>query len=191
MLILVLVSVTAPMWLSGIGYWLDTPSAADLTGTSVDVIVVAGGNPERTRYGFNLYHEQHASHLWHTGFLELKDDTEQRARWYRVPRENFVWLASTSTWEDGEAIAARIKQEEVDHLVLITDWWHSRRVLCSLQTHLDDYSVDIAFRASPHHYGPDNWWHSRRQISNVLSELAKFGYYWLRYDMAPTTCLAP
>jgi hypothetical protein len=67
------------------------------------------------------------------------------------------------------------------------DWYHSRRALCVIQRQLDSSGITIYYDPpSVSIYRPENWWQSKDGRVAVLGELAKIGYYWWHYDLAPS-----
>jgi len=98
-------------------------------------------------------------------------------------------MPTTSTWEDGREIAALVRQEGVHSILLITDWYHSRRALCVVRRQLAPDSITLYYEPPPTvAYNPDNWWHSEDGLVSVVNELVKFGFYWWHYGVAPWQC---
>lgn len=190
-LLILLLLATANWWLAAIGYWLHQPEQL----RQVDaVVVLGGGNSERLRQGVTLYQQGLTPEIWHTGDIVWPGQTISDARSATrqaiaqgIPAEAVHLLTTTSTWEDGEQVAAFAQQRQIDSLLLVTDWWHSRRALCALHHHMDD-SVTIYFSPASSSFGPTTWWHSETGRTMVTRELLKSGYYWLRYGMVPCCC---
>ena len=197
----ILIATTAGYWLPAIGGWLSIPSTVYLH--PVDTIIVHGGNDTRTYYGVELYRRGLASELWHTGYPKNVHDVttivEQSVPQFSsryllksiapaVPPTSFRFLATTSTWSDGTQIAAAIRAGKLRSVIIVTDWWHSRRALCATKQQLQGYDVAISFEASPSPAGPDNWWQNDDIRAHVEDELVKLGYYALAYGMTPWGC---
>lgn len=176
--------LTAPYWLPLVGAWLAIPSRAGQS----DVIAVSGGTVARTAHGVALYHRQLAPQLWHTGYARgrpwLSADVFARG----VPEDHFRYLSTTSTWSDGEEIAAAVQSHGLRRVLLVTDWWHSRRALCSLRAHIHQEDVAVLVATAPVPVGPERWWRDEETRGHVLRELAKIGYYVVRYGMRPWGC---
>jgi uncharacterized SAM-binding protein YcdF (DUF218 family) len=177
---------SADAWLPAIGRWLDMPATAGVR--RIDAIIVHGGNPARTLYGVELYQQGLAPELWHTGYASGEARVTAMIVDRTVPRQAFRYLATTSTWSDGTQIAAAIRNRKLHSVLIVTDWWHSRRALCATRQQLQGYDVAIAFAPSPAPAGPADWWRDSETRGLVLSELVKFGYYALAYGMAPWGC---
>lgn len=178
------VVVAAPYWLAAIGHWLAMPGEPE----PADVIAVHGGNRARTRYAVELYQQGLAPRLWHTGYAETTDEVTNEVIAAGVPADSVAYLSSVSTWTDAGAIVAAARDSGARRVLVVTDWWHSRRAFCADQQRLDDPQVTLVFAASPAPAGPDSWWQHERTRGHVLSELAKIGYYGLRYGLVPWGC---
>lgn len=181
-LTLVLLLVTAGLWLPGIGHWLAQPPRLG----QVDAIVILSGNRQRILHGVTLYERGLAPELWHTGCAQ---SAAQLARERGVPARAIYSLATTSTWEDGQQIRAFAEQQQVNSILVVTNWVHSRRALCVIQQQFAGSGVSIYYDPPPASgYGPDNWWRHKRGRTVVFTELAKIGLYWGYYGLAPWRC---
>jgi len=183
----IMMRASAGTWLPAIGRWLAMPATVDLR--RADVIVVHGGNVARRGYGIELYRRGLAPELWLTGYASGQAyTTKLMVKEGGIPQRAFRFLVTTSTWSDGKQIAAAIRARKLHSVLIVTDWWHSRRALCSTKQQLQGYDVEIIFEPSPAPAGPDNWWENAEMRSHVVDELVKLGYYALRYGMAPWGC---
>jgi uncharacterized SAM-binding protein YcdF (DUF218 family) len=187
LLLLTPIVLTASYWLPAIGNWLSYPADPVV---QTEAIAVYGGYFERANYGVELYHQGVAPEIWHTGYPKFDQRVTQRMLDQGVAANDFRWLDSRSTWEDGAAIATAIEENNIESVLLVTEWWHSRRALCATHLHLGAQDVAVWYTASPtrRNYTPENWWQSRSGIKLIASELGKFGFYWLRYGMNPLNC---
>jgi uncharacterized SAM-binding protein YcdF (DUF218 family) len=185
--------VTATLLLSMSVRWLARSPQVD----QVDAVVVLGsGHPQRMLRGISLYKQGLGPELWHTGHtlgprehMTRAQQAAQLAIAHDVPAEAIRLLASGSTWEDGQAIAAQIKDRQLKSIIVVTDWWHSRRALCVIKQQLAGSRVAVYYAPPPDSpYGPDNWWQERRGRALVFRELVKNGYYWSHYGVVPWRC---
>jgi uncharacterized SAM-binding protein YcdF (DUF218 family) len=182
-----LLFISGGAWLPAIGRWLVRPVPVNLR--HADAIIVHGGNPVRTEYAIELYRRGLAPELWHTSYANREElTTKVVVADAGVPLGAFHYLATTSTWSDGHEIDAVIRARKLHSVIIVTDWWHSRRALCSTEQQLDGYDVDIAFAPAPAPAGPENWGRDGAPRQDVVSELIKFVYYALRYGMSPWGC---
>lgn len=185
--------ITAECWLPGIGQWLSPAPQV----RRVDAIVVLGGGyPRRILHGVALYQQGLAPELWHTGNITLPGTTTSHAQAAArlaqargVPPEAIHLLTTTSTWEDGREIAALARQKNVQNILIVTDWWHSRRALCAVQQHIAGSGINL-YVDPPRDPSstPETWWQHEAGRRAVFSEMAKLGYYWGRYGMVPWRC---
>ena len=193
LLLALLLLVTARLWLPAIGQWLAFPpqiSASDA------IVVLSGGGPERIVQGIALYRQGLAPELWYTGdrsISAMSNFTDgQFARDFAlaqgIPADAIRLLPTTSTWEDGQEIALLADQEQLHSLLIVTNWYHSRRALCVIRRHLAG-EVQLYYSPPPMlTYGPDDWWRQEDGLVAVVNEMIKFGFYGVRYGLAPWRC---
>lgn len=189
-LVFLLVS-TAKSWLPAIGHWFFVPPNA----AKADVIVVlAGGGPERLCHGMELYKRGLAPILWYTGDkpVETRSDFMDSelalnfAMRQGLPRDKIRLLPSTSTFEDGKAIAALMKEEKIKSIIVVTSWYHTRRVANVLRYWLADTNIAVYVSSSTNlPFTPDNWWRDEEGLVAVVNETIKTALYWRRYGIAP------
>ena len=192
---IVLLAIAARPGLAEIGHWLAQPPLIE----QADAVVVLGGSPPRNQRGISLYMEGLASEFWHTGDVPrpgmpttYAESRAQIAIEHGVPAEAIHLLATSSTWEDGQQIAALAKERGTRTILVVTSWPHSRRALCTIKKHLADSEVSVYYaRAENPAYRPDNWWLSRAGWRTVSAEVAKIGGYWVRYGVSPWHCELP
>lgn len=176
--------LTSGYWLALVGNWLAMPE----TIRPADVIAVHGGNRVRTAYGIGLFYQGFAPQLWHSSYPRGRQSTTTAVLSAGVPSTAFRWLSSTSTWTDGAQIADQARTENLKSVLIVTDWWHSRRAVCVDKHHLRGLSVSVAVSLAPAPYGPENWWYDPAMREKVVSELIKLVYYTVRYRVWPWSC---
>lgn len=185
LVLITLVGITAPIWLPAIGYWLAEPASLQ----SADAIAVHGSSRNRTSYGVELYQQGMAPELLHTGFAEHQTSITQYVIQQGMPLDRFKWLSTTSTWTDAEQIALFAREHKLNSVLVVTDWWHSRRALCADAAQFRDSGITIYYApAEGTWFGPANWWRYGEGRRTVGSELLKFAYYTVRYGMSPWNC---
>jgi len=165
-----------------IGHWLAQLPHIE----RADAIVVLGGGSDRTLRGITLYKQGLAPAFWHTGNCESPQGNAQIAIQHGVPAEAIRVPVTHSTWEDGQAIAELAKEQKVQSILVVTDWYHSRRALSMIRKQLAGSGIHIYYDSPPAAlYSPDNWWRYGEGRRTVLGELAKIGLYWVRYGVTP------
>lgn len=186
----VAISQTRARWLRWIGRWLALPAQPG----KAEAIVALGGPDGRLLYGIELFKQGWGKELWYTGdgpIPTIKGFTFgaralQIAREAGIPEGSVRLLASDSTWTDGTAIIAEVDRRGISSLLLVTDWYHSRRALGALQAQLAGRKVKVYYRPTPHlPYAPETWWHHEQGATNVVNELIKLVFYWRRYGLWP------
>lgn len=197
--LIVLLWLTAPVpaandWASQISAWLALPA----TVASADAIVVLGGSAStRLPAAVALYQAGLAPEFWYTGTVEDSREGDgtsaqlavKRAQEMGVPAAAITLLVTSSTWEDGQQIAATARARGVKSVLLITDWYHGRRALCAIHHHLQGDGVQVYYQpVEPRGVGPDDWWLSAAGQRTVLRELYKNLYYWGVYGLVPWKC---
>ena len=183
----------ARLGLPKVGHWLACTSHIEPADA---IVVLAGGNPRRILRAITLYKQGLASELWHTGNVWAPDKIippaqsgAQLAIERGVPDEAIHLLATSNTWEDSQEIAVLAKQRQVQSILVVTDWWHSRRALCAIKKQLAGSGIAIYCASSTDpSYNPENWWRTRTGLVGGLEELGKIGFYWVRYGVVPWRC---
>ena len=187
-----------PQWvLPSIGGWLMLPADPLVRHENEAIVVLGGGGQQRLREGIALWKEHPESELWHTG--DLRPESQRNfvdptfARTYAVERgvaeEKISLLQSTSTWEDAIAVAAEAERSGVEHLVVVTNYFHSRRAMCVLRHHLAESDITLTYiPPSSDEFNPTTWWQNEQDLVDVAEEWLKIVLYWQRYGVAPWTC---
>jgi uncharacterized SAM-binding protein YcdF (DUF218 family) len=196
--LLLLALATASIWLPWIGQWLVLPHSEQ----RADAIAVFGGGSDRTCLASRLYRQGMAPQVWHTGWrhddqwLEHVINGEYPHRQFldTVPEHARQLRETTSTWEDAQEIAQLASDQQPRSLLVITDWFHSRRALCTLRHRLHGsdaiaiYYVPVPLPEDDPTGTPATWWQHETRRAQVLSEYLKLGYYLLRYGVVPVGC---
>lgn len=186
-LVVILFVAISGIWIPIIGRWLAVPPS--MPGHRADAIIVHGGNLTRSLYAIDLYQQGLGVEFWHTGYAHSEAHiTGLIVDRGGVSSQQFHFLPTTDTWSDGQAIAARIKAHQIRSVLIVTNWWHSRRALCATKQQLQGYNIEIAFQPAPSLAGPEDWWLDGATRSRVLHELGGLVGYGLRYGMNPWGC---
>ncbi|MFH1476675.1 MAG: YdcF family protein [Verrucomicrobiota bacterium] len=182
---------TLHWWLPVLGRWLVMPPCE---GQADAIVVLGGGGPERAVHGIQLYRQGVAPMLWFTGNRPVPEMTGftdgQLARDMAVragiPMNDIGLLNTSSTWEDGQQIAAGVKQKGLRRIVIVTNWYHSRRALAVIRRHLAGQSVQVYYSPPPTSTCcPDRCWSRDEWMIMIINEWIKIGLYTVKYKMAP------
>jgi uncharacterized SAM-binding protein YcdF (DUF218 family) len=181
-------------WLPAVGHWLAQPVRLH----QADALVVLGGSLDRATHGIDLMQDGRADEFWHTGYTgpptanaeaSVAVAAAQRAVEQGIAADKVYLLPTTSTWEDGREVAAFVRQRNVSSIIVVTNWYHSRRALCVLQHHLHGRDITVYYSApTDPAYGPDNWWQDEATRWDVVGELFKIGFYTIRYGVISWQC---
>ena len=191
--VLLLLAITANLWLSGIGHWLDVASNP----APADAIAVLAGNRPRLLQAVSLYEQGLAPELWYTGdapqgeegFVRDAQAARQAAIQMGVPAAAVHLLPTTSTWEDGQQITALARQKSYTRILIVTSWYHGRRGMCIIRHDTRGTAIQVSYQAAYNAiFGPDNWWHNEEGLMDVTNELIKIGFYWVQYGISPLRC---
>jgi len=176
-----------------LGRWLNYPTEL----RHGDAIVVLGGRQTlRMEHAISLYFHGYAPELWHTGDVPPPGARLSQAGRARnlavargVPLTAITLLPTRSTWQDGEAIAALARERGARRLLLVTDWMHSRRAVCTLRDQLVGSGVSVSYASPPPLiYTPESWWYSADGLWSMRRELPALVYYWVYYGVNPFRC---
>jgi len=190
-IVVVVVFGTIHWWLPALGRGLVmTPCE----GQADAIVVLGGGGPERVVHGIQLYRQGVAPRLWFTGdrpVPEMPDFTDGQlardmAARVGIPVNDIGLLNTSSTWEDGQQIAVGVKQKGLCRIVIVTNWYHSRRALAVIRRHLAGQSVQVYYSPPPTSTCcPDKWWVRDESLVTVINEWIKIGLYVVKYKVAP------
>jgi uncharacterized SAM-binding protein YcdF (DUF218 family) len=188
-LLAVALVATHELWLSWIGRWL----AATPDPRPADAIVVLGSSRGRADRAAELFLQGFAPEVWHTGEAPAGEPADARAMARRaadrgVPASAIRLLSSTSTWEDGEVIAGTARLRGARSLIIVTDWYHSRRALCVIRQQLGGSGVTVSFAATDAAGWRERWWADARQREQVQGELLKLAAYWPLHGLDLRQC---
>ena len=190
-IVAVIVCGTIPWWLPALGRGLVMPPCE---GQADAIVVLGGGGPERLVHGLQLYRQGVAPKLWFTGARALPEMTGftdgqlagDKAVRTGIPTDDIDLLNTSSTWEDGQQIAVHVKQKGLRRIVVVTNWYHSRRALTVIRRHLAGQAVQVYYSPPPTSTCcPDQWWVRDEPLVMVINEWIKIGLYAVKYRLIP------
>ena len=178
-----------------LGAFLDV-SEDVTTGSAVDAIVVMGGEGGRyvrTQHALNLYEAGVAPVVVFSGGTLLSagiacSSTEMSmdaAAQLGLPEDAIVISGEAqSTWDEANNLAALADEYGWQSLALVTDRFHTRRSLRTLETTMPQLQI-VASAPSDSQYIASRWWANEHSLVFVVNELLKLGYYWKAYGVQP------
>lgn len=179
-----------------LGYWLASTSEYAHADETADAIIVLGGNTiRRMQDALSLYEAGIAPQMALTGLnpdesVEGYDEVllaRDMALQAGVPEANFTLLPTRSTAEDAEQIAAYIQQYSLSRVLIVSDWTHARRALCTIKASVGS-NATLKFSPSDVPFTPENWWTVERGLIAVVNEVIKMAFYTVRYSVGMTGC---
>lgn len=154
--------------------------------TSVDVIRVMGGHPERYQYAMALYEQGHGSQLVFS-FEQRWEPLLQRSRTEIVRSfaeskdidpENVSTFFTSSTFEEARVTKEYVREQQAESLLVISSPFHMRRVAATFERVMGDQAelhfTSVPFEQSAYHR---QWWRDEDSISAVVHEYASLIYY--------------
>jgi len=196
LIIVVLFFLAAPSWWEPrIANWLQAPETKL---QSDAIIVLGGGTIRRASTGIALFQANLAPRLVITGYKPQKPDdpdaelARARAVAQGVPPSAILLLPTANTFEDAQQIAQFSLKNGLNRITLVTDWFHSRRAICSVRQALDQTTgsppAEVVFQNAQTPFTPANWVHSEDGMTSVFTELVKVAYYLFNHNITPWSC---
>jgi uncharacterized SAM-binding protein YcdF (DUF218 family) len=169
-------------WLRALGSFLvysQAPRAADA------IVVLAGGEGERSAKGAALYHEGYAPVVIASNpeyyDLCVPLDPATRLRADGVPAEAIYELdAPESTLDEALQARERLAALGAERAILVTSSYHSRRayaIFSAVCDGIEFISVPVEPELIP--FEPDAWWHDEENIKRAFEEYTKFAWFYL------------
>lgn len=184
----------SPWLLPQVGGWL---VVADPQGPADAIVVLGGSYPDRILEAVDLYLETPAQRFFLTMGPPLPGGDELRRRGVPVREEHEENRATAvqlgvpeasirtlsppvaSTLAEAHVVAAALRQEGWDSVVIVTSKLHSRRARLTFRAVCGD-AVAIQVRPSRHDpFDANDWWQRRGFARRVVIEYGKLMYYLL------------
>ena len=163
---------------------------------SADAIVVMGGEGgryTRTEHAIELYNRGLAPIVVFSGGTLLSagiacTSTELSvgaAERLGLPAEAVLLAGEAqSTWDEVNNLANLAEERDWYSLILVTDRFHTRRALRTLQSVMPNLSITASAPADSR-YEARRWWDNEHSLVFVMNELLKLGFYWKEYGIRP------
>jgi len=160
-----------------------------------DCILILSGNPEtRPDKAAQLILENYASTLYHTDQKKRNkkhqhllghpfDKAEMILATYNLSADIIpsTKAGATSTFDEAYDLAAFLKKHPMNHIILVTDAYHTARAHYAFRKVLDLNGFEhIKLEMSAAHndlFNESNWWHSERGMSAYIMEPIKYLFY--------------
>lgn len=168
----------------------------DEPATKADAIVILGGGLENRPFAAaKLFHEGIAPKVLYMNVrlgpaeelgvgLSERETTRQILLSNNVPASAMVAVGTNvaSTFDESRAVRAWAKQTGATSILIVTDWFHTRRARWIFRHELKDTPVKIYIvGVDPIRYKVAEWWQSEEGVIQFQNEVAKSVFYRIKY----------
>jgi uncharacterized SAM-binding protein YcdF (DUF218 family) len=146
------------------------------------IVILGGGGIERPERAAELFKHGDAPKILVSGVGDFEQHRKDLLR-AGVPG-NAIQIEgkSKSTRENAEFSIPLLRGLGVKRVIIVTDWYHSRRALHCFE----HYGPDITFYSRPSYFGYSRAeWNSRGISGYITSEYVKLLGYWVCYGACP------
>lgn len=185
---LVVTIVMAVVFVLGAGQYLASPAQAPM---KADLIVaLGGGTGARAITASDLYRKGFAPRVVATG----PEDYDPRVRdiyvsWRKavllargVPEKSLVLSLANSSWEEAVNILAFMRKEKLDHVLVVSDPPHLRRLAWVWGKVFEGSGKEFRLIAADMQgWDPQRWWQTSYSAQFVFGEYIKLVYYFAKY----------
>ena len=164
--------------------------------TGADAIVIlSGGKATRIPHALKLFAQGYAPQLLLTDekkrnlrFAHLFSSNEEIAQamieelrmHVKIKTVPSLKNGATSTFDEAYDLLKLSKMEGFDHLILVTDAFHTRRAFHAFQTVFEGSKIRLEMSAAKNEiFNESNWWTSDQGISAYVLESIKYPVYLL------------
>jgi uncharacterized SAM-binding protein YcdF (DUF218 family) len=164
-------------------------------GVNAPILVLAGRTETRVPKALELYEKGYGSRLLLTTeralnskVAHLVPTNEQKAEKISSELNSKVEFevvpslkgGATSTFDEAYDLLAFCSKEKIEHLIIVTDSFHTRRALYAFKKVFKGSGIKVDASAALNEvYNEENWWLSDKGIASYLLEPIKFFVYLL------------
>lgn len=189
-LIKLLAVLVAVLLLAGLAAWMfpEQVLTVDSGPVKADVLVVAGGFPDRAAYAAELFKQGEAPKILVTGYGDDVSNEHTLER-HGVPKADIILESkSRTTRQNAEFSIPLLRQMGAQKVIIVTSWYHSRRALHTFE----HYAPNIQFYSRPSYLGyvgkaesgnRNKEWKQVRRYADA--EYVKLLGYWVCYGVCP------
>jgi len=158
-------------------------------GVNAPIVILSGSSLTRIPKALELYEKGYGDRLLLTTerrypFLTYKQSAEKIAQALNIQVE-FEMVPSlkggaTSTFDEAYDLLQFCEKENLKHLIIVTDSFHTRRALYAFRKVFQGSNINVeASAASNEVFSEEDWWRSDMGISAYILEPIKFAVYML------------
>ena len=142
-----------------------------------DLIICLGGNVRaRQEKSLKLYNEKYAQKLLLTN--------QSPDYFYKngVSSSNvYVTYVPGNTFEEAQYCRKFMEEHKIASALVVSDWWHLRRVKWSFETVFQDRGKKIRYISAQPEAAETGHYLQAHRIKLILEEMVKLLGYWVRY----------
>jgi len=164
-------------------------------GVNAPIVILSGNSLTRIPKALELYEKGYGDRLLLTTerhvnsrlmplFRTYKQSAEKIAQALNIQVE-FEMVPSlkggaTSTFDEAYDLLQFCEKENLKHLIIVTDSFHTRRALYAFKKVFQESNINVeASAASNEVFSEEDWWRSDKGISAYILEPIKFAVYML------------
>lgn len=183
LILLLLIVLTAPLILRGIGAVL---IYADPLQDADSAVALSGDTGDRVSEAAWLYDNNYVDYLFITYTDEpARDALIWAAQQEGIPRERIVVtdMQVLNTVDEARAVRALAEERAQESLIIITDQLHTLRTRVIFRNELRGSGIDVQVRpVVGHWYRSTTWWRTAEGRQHTLEEYIKiFLYFFGKY----------
>ena len=153
-------------------------------GVNAPIVILSGGYLTRVPKALELYEKGYGDRLLLTTerrypFLTYKQSAEKIAQALNIQVE-FEMVPSlkggaTSTFDEAYDLLQFCEKENLKHLIIVTDSFHTRRALYAFRKVFQASNINVEASAALNEvFSEEDWWRSDKGISAFILEPIKF-----------------
>ena len=142
-----------------------------------DLIICLGGNTRiRQEKSLKLYNEKYAQKLL------LTNQSPDYFLKNGVSSSNiYVTDVPGNTFEEAQYCHKFMEEHKIDSALVVSDWWHLRRVKWSFETVFQSAGMQIRYISAQPKAAETGHYLQAHRIKLILEEMVKLLGYWVRY----------
>ena len=97
-------------------------------------------------------------------------------------KDTELLVKGTSTYEEFEAIREYCKSKQMNHVMVVSSNYHTRRIRNVFKKAMAKKGIDVVIRgAKKDGFHPESWWTNENGLISVNNEYVKLLYYAIKY----------
>ncbi len=160
-----------------------------------DLIFILGGNPKtRPAKAVELVKDKYSNKIYMTFikdkalkyqefFVREEQLTHNILMSQSIPLKMIPCIkkdGATSTFDEAYSLANYVKKQNLKHIIIVTDAFHTRRALYGFEKVFRLQGLDVKLEVAPAYNGvylENNWWKTEKGLRSYIIEPIKFFFY--------------